>query len=48
MIKAIIIKTREVLYVRFLGTIRKTAFYYDEYGYVYPEDALEFYEYYGG
>lgn len=47
MIKAIIIKTREVVYVRLVGK-RPKRFYKDEHGHVYPEDALEFYEYYGG
>lgn len=46
--KAIIIKTREVVYVRLAGETRKTGFYKDDHGHVYPEDALEFYEYYGG
>lgn len=45
--KAILIKTREVVYVRLVGK-RPKRFYKDEYGYVYPEDAFEFYEYYGG
>ena len=46
--KAILIKTREVVFVRLVGETRKTRFYKDDNGHVYPEDALEFYEYYGG
>ena len=47
-IKAILIKTRKAVYIRLVGKTPKTRYYKDEHGRVFPEDALEFYEYYGG
>lgn len=45
--KAIIIKTRQVVYVRLVGKSKRM--YKDLHsGRVYPKHKLEFYEYYGG
>lgn len=39
---------KKLIDVEFIGKPRKTRFYKDKDGNVYPEDALEFIEYYGG
>lgn len=41
-------KKRTLLDVTYVGTTGKTRFYQDKDKKVYPEDALDFVEYYGG
>lgn len=39
---------KKLIDVEFIGETSKTRFYKDKEGNVYPEDVLEFKEYYGG